>query len=159
MVVMNRIAEHIGAEQGAGTGVVPKLVGIRYSVGGKCDFHVARIRKGVYQVRVGKSGDAVVNFRHWPDFMEADGNFKARQRLRAFLRRQTGKKDVKFELENLECSEDAMWMAERVGSAINGWRLGTGRSGFPSAEYLALAVKLPEPMVKVALRGYERDAG
>jgi len=159
MVVVNRIADHVGAEQTADERANPPLVPLRHRVRGKCDFHVARVRKGVYQIRVGRSADAVFNFRYWPDYMDDDGNFEARRRLRAILRRQTGKKDVKFELEDLECSEDAMWMAERVGCAINGWRLGTGRSDFPSAEYLAFAVELPEPMVKVALRGYVRDAG
>ena len=158
VTVINRIAEHVGAEQGADPGFDPPLVELRYSVDGKCDFHVARVRKGVYQVRVGKSDDAVLNFRSYPDYLEDIGQPKAWRRLRAMLRREFGK-DVKFNLENLECDHEAWRLAERVGSAINAWRLGTGRSDFPSAALVAQAIELPEPMVRVALRDYVRDAG
>lgn len=157
VTVANRIAEHVGTEQGAGTGVTPPLVELRYEVNGKCDFHVARIRKGVYQIRIGRSEDAIVSFRCWPDYLEDIGNFKAWRRLRAILRREFGK-DVKFKLEHVECDHEAWRLAERVGCAINGWRLANGRADFPSAEFLALAVELPEPMVRVALRDYMRDA-
>ncbi len=155
MVVTNRIAEHVGAEQGevSGTGFVPPLVELRYTVRGKCDFHIARVRKGVYQVRLGRSADAVVSFRHWPDHVEDSGHAKACRKLRAALKRdgETGR----FTLESLACSVDANNLAERVGSMINGWRLGCGRADFPSAALVAQAVELPEPMVRVALRDYE----
>ena len=156
MVVINRIAEHVGTEQGAGTGISPPLVALRNSVQGKCDFHIVRVRRGVYQVRLGRSADAVVSFRHWPDHIEDSGQGKAWRKLRAALKREgeTGR----FTLESLDCSVDANNLAERVGSMINGWRLATGRADFPSAAFVAQAVELPEMMVKVALRDYRTTA-
>lgn len=153
----NRIAEHVGEgrPEVSDTPTTPPLVELRYRVRGMCDFHIARVRKGVYQVRVGRSADALVNFRHHPDMMDDSGYGKARRRLRAALGAGTGKV-VRFELDDLACSTDATWIAERVGVAINTWRLATGRADFPPLEVVARAVALPEPMAKVAIRDYRK---
>lgn len=152
-MVANRIKEHAsGMSKASASPAKPPLVEVQ----GKCDFHVARVRKGVYQIRVGRSADAIVNFRCWPDYLEDIGHSKAWRRLRATLRRQTGKKEVKFQLQNLECAYKAWRLAERVGSAINGWRVGAGRADFPSAADITPMVDLPEAMVEVALRAYVR---
>jgi hypothetical protein len=157
MVTTNRVTQHLAGEVAEGLSVraTPSLVEMQPRVQGKCDFHIAHIRKKVYEVRVGRSADAIVNFRFWPDFMEDCGHSKAWRRLWAALRRRTGK-DVKFELEHLKCAEEAMFLTQRVGDSINAWRLATGRADFPSAALIAQAVNLPEPMVRVALRDYQR---
>lgn len=152
VTLANRIAEHVGTEH-PDTPDTPPLVDLRYSAQGKCTFHIARVRKGVYQVRLGKSPDAMVSFRHWPDFVEDTGHEKAWRRLRAALA-TGGKRLGKTKLEDLDCAEDVMHLAERLGVCINTWRLATGRADFPPLGVVARAVALPEAMVKVALRDY-----
>lgn len=154
VTLISRVEKHVVTGH-LDTPAMPPLVELRYRVRGMCDFHIARVRKGVYQVRVGRSADAVVSFRHHPDLMDDSGYGKACRRLRAALATSTGKV-VRFVLEDLECSTNATWMAERVGVAINVWRLATGRADFPPLVVVARAVALPEAMVRVALRDYVR---
>lgn len=158
-MVTNRIAGHVASQESTGTGgrKEPPLVPLRDSVRGKCHFHIVRIRKGVYQIRVGRSSDAVVNFRYQPDRMDDCGYSVAWKRLRTALATKGGPA-VQFELEHPEWAEAAMNLASLVGACINSWRQATGRSDFPPADMIARSIYLPEPVVSVALEEYRQAA-